>query len=168
MYCYKRSVDNRIRNSKARMQKSLWKSRNPRRVTVAGNLAPSSSTFASAADSKFAATTERHSFCGRAFARDRDDRYRKGCFGREIAGDGLNAHSKFRLNGISIHTEHVPKGNLPNVAFGRWMREAVFGRYRVIGRSAGGEREREERGGPIMRNEIVTIIIREYIYIVVG
>lgn len=77
-----------------------------------------------------------------AFARDRVDRYRKGCFGDEVVGDGLNAHSKFRLNGISIHAEHVPKGNLPNVASGRGTREAVFGRYRIIGRSAGGEKVR--------------------------
>lgn len=60
-----------------------------------------------------------------------------------IRGDGLNAHSKFRLNGISIHTEHVPKGNLPNVAIRCPIgdtRGAVFGRYEVIGRSTRGKR----------------------------
>lgn len=112
-------------------------------------------------------------FCEGAFARDRDDCCRKGCFGegrRRNRGNGLNAHSKFRLNGISMRTEHVPKGNLPNVApvsDRRDTRGAVFGPVRshwpVGGEGGGGgEGGRRTRGaGSIMRNEIVTIIVRE-------
>lgn len=74
-----------------------------------------------------------------AFARDRDDCCRKECFAGEAVGDGLNAHSKFRLNRISIHTEHVPKGNLPNVAAmsgRRYERGSFQPEYEVIGQPA--------------------------------
>lgn len=100
-------------------------------------------------------------FFASAFARDRDDAERD--VAGEVIGDGLNAHSKFRLNGISIHTEHVPKGNLLNVApvsGRRYERGVVFGRFEVIGQSGGGR-----TGADIMRNEIVTIIVRECVYV---
>lgn len=57
-------------------------------------------------------------FIASAFARDTDDCYKKGrvlVATVVVIEDGLNVHSKFRLNGISIHAKHVPKGNLPNV-----------------------------------------------------